>query len=151
MVAEGAPIWGTGGGARGAGGGVMLGWLGMASGRLRARGSQVTVVLYVHVMHGASMPSCRRGCGWMCSGRAPYNAHGLRLAISLTCSPHPQHEVPTDPDSTHYRPTMLPLPERTPFTSLPCGVCPVFNDCKEGGPISPQTCEYYQAWLKFDF
>ena len=33
----------------------------------------------------------------------------------------------------------------------PCGSCPVFNDCTENGPISPNTCIYFQNWLRFDF
>lgn len=39
------------------------------------------------------------------------------------------------------------IPEVTPFTSVPCGVCPVFNECVEGGKVSPQTCVYYGQWL----
>lgn len=34
------------------------------------------------------------------------------------------------------------------FTSVPCAVCPVFNDCCEGGEVSPQTCEYLTHWLQ---
>ena len=44
-----------------------------------------------------------------------------------------------------------PVPESTPFTDIPCGVCPVFNSCHEGGPISPEKCEYYSRWLGVDF
>lgn len=35
------------------------------------------------------------------------------------------------------------------FTSVPCGVCPVFDQCCDGGLISPATCEYYNKWLEF--
>lgn len=52
-----------------------------------------------------------------------------------------------DDDDAHYRPVVLPVPSTTPLTSMPCGVCPVIDDCKEGGAISPQTCVYYQTWL----
>jgi DNA-directed RNA polymerase III subunit RPC6 len=40
-------------------------------------------------------------------------------------------------------------PETTALTSLPCGRCPVIDQCRDGGPISPATCEYYQKWLGF--
>ena len=32
---------------------------------------------------------------------------------------------------------------------VPCGVCPVFSDCSEGGAISPATCTYMDEWLQF--
>lgn len=47
----------------------------------------------------------------------------------------------------HYRPAVMPLPSTSAFTSTPCGVCPVFNECHEDGLISPQTCVYYDKWL----
>ena len=49
----------------------------------------------------------------------------------------------------HYRPAVLSIPLTTAFTSTPCGVCPVFNECREDGLISPQTCMYYDKWLEF--
>ncbi|EFN57447.1 hypothetical protein CHLNCDRAFT_59631 [Chlorella variabilis] len=49
----------------------------------------------------------------------------------------------------HYRLPLMSIPEATPFTSIPCGVCPVFNECVEGGKISPQTCIYFDQWLDF--
>lgn len=49
----------------------------------------------------------------------------------------------------HYRPAVLAVPASSAFTSIPCGVCPVFNECHEGGVISPETCVYYDKWLSF--
>eukprot|EP00887_Chlorella_sp_A99_P000997 scaffold5.g997.t1 len=59
-----------------------------------------------------------------------------------------------------WRQALVTIPESTPFTSIPCGTCPVIGECTEGGPISPETCTYYQArlegghgrgtWLKMD-
>lgn len=40
-------------------------------------------------------------------------------------------------------------PEETPMTDIPCGVCPVFADCQEGGVVSPSKCHYYREWLDF--
>lgn len=34
------------------------------------------------------------------------------------------------------------------FTEAPCGQCPVFDDCEEGGLVSAKTCPYFQAWLE---
>ncbi|KAI8469355.1 MAG: RNA polymerase Rpc34 [Monoraphidium minutum] len=41
------------------------------------------------------------------------------------------------------------FPPTTALTSLPCGRCPVIDQCRDGGPISPATCEYFQRWLDF--
>jgi DNA-directed RNA polymerase III subunit RPC6 len=34
------------------------------------------------------------------------------------------------------------------WSEAPCGRCPVFDFCKEGGPVEPSGCEYYGEWLK---
>ena len=44
---------------------------------------------------------------------------------------------------------MLPVPDSTPLTDVPCGVCPVAGQCHDGGVISPKTCVYYDKWLEF--
>jgi DNA-directed RNA polymerase III subunit RPC6 len=33
------------------------------------------------------------------------------------------------------------------LTESPCGRCPVFNLCKEGGPVSASNCKYFEDWL----
>ena len=33
------------------------------------------------------------------------------------------------------------------LTELPCGRCPVFDLCEEGGPVNARSCEYFQEWL----
>jgi DNA-directed RNA polymerase III subunit RPC6 len=33
------------------------------------------------------------------------------------------------------------------LTETPCGRCSVFTFCKEDGPISPFSCEYFKTWL----
>lgn len=48
-----------------------------------------------------------------------------------------------------FRQALLAIPEQSAFTSIPCGVCPVFNECTPDGPVSPATCVYYQQWLDF--
>jgi len=44
---------------------------------------------------------------------------------------------------------VMPLIEPTGLMKTPCGVCPVFKDCKEGGLISPSNCIYMKDWLDF--
>lgn len=36
----------------------------------------------------------------------------------------------------------------THFGDIPCGRCPVMQDCYEGGKISPENCSYYSKWLE---
>lgn len=38
----------------------------------------------------------------------------------------------------------------SPLTEAPCGRCPVFELCEEGGPVAPSNCEYFQKWLGKD-
>lgn len=34
------------------------------------------------------------------------------------------------------------------LTEAPCGRCPVFDLCQEGGPVGPSNCEYFAEWLR---
>ena len=34
------------------------------------------------------------------------------------------------------------------MTESPCGRCPVFTLCEEGGPVNADNCEYFDDWLK---
>lgn len=34
------------------------------------------------------------------------------------------------------------------LTQAPCGRCPVFNLCEEGGPVNARNCVYFDAWLR---
>ncbi len=49
----------------------------------------------------------------------------------------------------HYRPAVHTIPDTSAVTMTPCGVCPVFSECHDGGLVSPQTCVYYDKWLQF--
>lgn len=48
-----------------------------------------------------------------------------------------------------FRPALLQIPESSALSSMPCGVCPVFDQCTDGGEVSPQTCVYFKSWLDF--
>ena len=55
-------------------------------------------------------------------------------------------------DVEKYRSSKTPIPGTTALTDVPCGVCPVYSDCHEGGPVSPERCQFYTQWLaKLDF
>ena len=34
-----------------------------------------------------------------------------------------------------------------PYATVPCSVCSVTADCREGGDICPSKCEYIERWL----
>lgn len=33
------------------------------------------------------------------------------------------------------------------MSEIPCGRCPVFELCEEGGPVEPKECVYFNEWL----
>ncbi|KAF4552542.1 RNA polymerase Rpc34 subunit-like protein [Elsinoe fawcettii] len=37
--------------------------------------------------------------------------------------------------------------EENGLTQAPCGRCPVFDLCEEGGPVNANNCEYFEKWL----
>lgn len=41
------------------------------------------------------------------------------------------------------------LAKDTGLMRMPCGLCPVFNDCHEGGPICPAKCIYLTDWFQY--
>ena len=54
------------------------------------------------------------------------------------------------PGTVYYTASSLPLKRHSDLTSVPCGVCPVADQCHDGGAISPATCKYYDDWMKLD-
>ncbi|KAI5865677.1 RNA polymerase Rpc34 [Durotheca rogersii] len=38
-------------------------------------------------------------------------------------------------------------PQTNGLTTVPCGKCPVFELCEEGGPVWAGGCEYFNQWL----
>ncbi|KAJ8309487.1 hypothetical protein KUTeg_014361 [Tegillarca granosa] len=41
-----------------------------------------------------------------------------------------------------------PLIQPSGLMRMPCGACPVFDQCYEGGAVSPKTCVYMKEWLE---
>eukprot|EP00761_Pharyngomonas_kirbyi_P007498 gb/GECH01007508.1/.p1 GENE.gb/GECH01007508.1/~~gb/GECH01007508.1/.p1 ORF type:complete len:300 (+),score=83.13 gb/GECH01007508.1/:1-900(+) len=49
----------------------------------------------------------------------------------------------------YYKATRFKIPSNK-FTQIPCGTCPVFDQCHEGGDISPSNCVYYDKWIDME-
>lgn len=47
-----------------------------------------------------------------------------------------------------YRATNFSNSINSSLALIPCVHCPVSSDCKSGYVISPQTCSYFDEWLK---
>ncbi|KAK2160254.1 hypothetical protein LSH36_137g04046 [Paralvinella palmiformis] len=43
--------------------------------------------------------------------------------------------------------TLTPLIPPTGLMRMPCGVCPIFNECCDDGIVSPTKCIYMKEWL----
>lgn len=52
-------------------------------------------------------------------------------------------------DYDAFRLTRVLVPNKIPFTGIPCGMCPILRHCSPTGAISPATCVYYEKWLDF--
>lgn len=46
--------------------------------------------------------------------------------------------------------TLGAAPPTNGLMEAPCGRCPVFDLCEEGGPVNPSNCVYFQRWLGLD-
>lgn len=53
-----------------------------------------------------------------------------------------------DPRSAHVYRAVRQERVALGWSEAPCGSCPVFDFCKERGPVGPSGCEYYGEWLK---
>ena len=43
----------------------------------------------------------------------------------------------------------MAIPDAAPLNDIPCGQCPVIQECADGNDVSPATCQYMAAWLAF--
>ncbi|CAK7245153.1 MAG: 34-kDa subunit of RNA polymerase III (C) [Sporothrix thermara] len=50
-------------------------------------------------------------------------------------------------DQPRTTPKGAPPPLNNGLTESPCGLCPVFDLCEDGGPVSPANCVYFNRWL----
>lgn len=81
--------------------------------------------------------------------RIPLKDSDVKAVIDTLVFDGTVDEVEEENKPIMYRPALLVKPDHSPFTSMPCGVCPVFNECKPGGRVSPETCIYFDKWLEF--
>lgn len=40
------------------------------------------------------------------------------------------------------------LVEKPGLATSPCGVCPIFNECKVGGYFTPNNCMFMAEWIE---
>lgn len=55
--------------------------------------------------------------------------------------------APDKPGEPRTTPKGAPPPLNNGLTESPCGLCPVFDLCEDGGPVSPANCVYFNRWL----
>lgn len=89
------------------------------------------------------------GC---CKDDVVLTAADVGLALDLMVLDKKIEEVDCGRGGIGYKVTrmsMKPEVDRfNTFTEAPCGKCPVFDLCEEGGPVGPSNCEYFTEWLK---
>ena len=57
---------------------------------------------------------------------------------------------PTEGWAGREDPDCGPIPYISAYTEAPCGRCPVFDLCEDGGPVSASNCVYFTKWLGLD-
>lgn len=88
---------------------------------------------------------------------SPYTTQTLSSSeveqlLEIMCYDNRIERVMSGPDGFSYRAlrTSLKAEEdmmRNVLAEAPCGRCPVFDLCEEGGPVGPSNCEYFDEWL----
>lgn len=78
-------------------------------------------------------------------------ASDIQQALDILCYDDKVERVKTD-SGVAYRALRSSLLDTDDIGSViseaPCGRCPVFDLCEEGGPVSPSNCEYFNDWLQ---
>lgn len=78
----------------------------------------------------------------------PVAADQLSLILTTLCYDGVLEPAAGDEEET-WRIAGHKVPDDTAFTSFPCGICPVIDDCTPGGVISPEKCVYFDQYLQF--
>ncbi|KAF9485384.1 hypothetical protein BDN70DRAFT_871429 [Pholiota conissans] len=65
---------------------------------------------------------------------------------SVKRSSSPAMELNTSGGGSVYR-ALKEIDKAFGWSESPCGVCPSFDFCKEGGPVNSKECVYYSEWL----
>lgn len=80
------------------------------------------------------------------------SASEVEQLLQIMCYDDRIERIVSGPDGVSYRALRTSLKSdddrlRNVLTEAPCGRCPVFDLCEEGGPVGPSNCEYFQEWL----
>merc|ERR1712093_974988 len=78
-------------------------------------------------------------------------ANDIQQLLDIMCYDDRIDRVINGSEGVSYRALRKSLRDEEERNSLlsevPCGRCPVFDLCEEGGPVSPSNCEYFNDWL----
>jgi DNA-directed RNA polymerase III subunit RPC6 len=78
-------------------------------------------------------------------------ANDIQTLLDIMCYDDKIERVIAGSEGVAYkalRKSLLDEDERSSvLTEAPCGRCPVFDLCEEGGPVGPSNCEYFTEWL----
>ena len=78
-------------------------------------------------------------------------ANDIQLALDIMCYDDRIEKVVQDGVVVAYKALRKNLMDQDEIGSVireaPCGRCPVFDLCEEGGPVGPSNCEYFSDWL----
>lgn len=80
------------------------------------------------------------------------SATDIQQLLDILCYDDRIERIIAGPDGVAYRAVRKTLKEEEEepgngLTEAPCGRCPVFDLCAEGGPVGPSNCEYFVEWL----
>lgn len=76
----------------------------------------------------------------------------IQQLLDVLCYDDRIEQVASGPDGVSYKAVRKSEREiedgpSNGLTEAPCGRCPVFELCEEGGPVGPSNCVYFRDWL----
>lgn len=79
-------------------------------------------------------------------------AEDIQVLLNVLCFDNKIEQLISGPEGVSYKairrsPLEIEEGPRNGLTEAPCGRCPVFDLCEEGGPVGPSNCEYFKQWL----
>ncbi|KAK1776936.1 RNA polymerase Rpc34 [Copromyces sp. CBS 386.78] len=82
------------------------------------------------------------------NGRKGYRVTRIPKQDTRTCN---QRRLDHDPSKGGIVTSFMGVePSASGLMEAPCGRCPVYDMCEEGGPVSPSNCVYFRQWLDGD-
>ncbi|KAK3951424.1 RNA polymerase Rpc34 [Pseudoneurospora amorphoporcata] len=82
------------------------------------------------------------------NGRKGYRVTHIPKQDTRTCN---QRRLDHDPSKGGIVTSFMGVePSASGLMEAPCGRCPVYDMCEEGGPVSPSNCVYFRQWLDGD-